>query len=92
MALGATAGDVLRLVLRESLGTVFAGIGIGLLAALAALAAGRLLVRTVEGVRSTEPSTLAGMIAIVVIAALCASFLPARHASRVDPMAALRQE
>ena len=89
MALGATAGDVLRLVLRESLGTVFGGIGIGLLAA---LAASRVLVRTVEGVRSTEPSTLAGTIAIVVAAALCASFLPARRASRVDPMTALRQE
>ena len=89
MALGATAGDVLRLVLRESLGMVSAGIGLGLLAA---LAASRALVRTVPGMRSTEPFTLVVMTAIVIAAALSASFLPARRASRVDPMRALRQE
>ena len=89
MALGASARDVMRLVLRQSLGMIFAGVGVGIFAA---LAAGRLLVHLVEGMRPTEPSTFAIMIPILVAAALFASFLPARHASRIDPMRALRQE
>jgi len=89
MALGATARDVMGMVLRQSLGMVFAGVVVGILAA---WAAGRLLERLVTGVRSNEPATYAIMIAILVVAALFASFLPARRASRVDPMSALRQE
>jgi ABC-type antimicrobial peptide transport system permease subunit len=89
MALGATAFDVVRLVLRESFGMVFSGIGVG---SLAALAASRLLIRTVEGMQSTDPITLAGMIGVVVAAAFFASVVPARRASRVDPMRALRQD
>ena len=89
IALGASAGDVMRLVLRQSLGMIFAGVGVGILAA---LAAGRLLVHLVDGMRPTEPSTFAIMIPILVAAALFASFLPARRASRIDPMSALRQE
>jgi predicted permease len=89
MALGATAGDVVRLVFRQSLGMILAGVAVG---ASAALAAERLLVRLVEGMRSTEASTSAVMISVLVAAALFASFLPARRASRVDPMRALRQE
>src|SRR6266550_1369718 len=65
------------------------GIGVGILAA---LAAGRLLVHLVDGMGTTEPSTFAIMIPILVAAALFASFLPARRASRIDPMSALRQE
>jgi predicted permease len=89
MALGASARDVMRLVLRQSLGMIFAGVGVGIFAA---LAAGRLLVHLVDGMRPTEPSTFAIMIPILVAAALFASFLPARRASRIDPMRALRQE
>ena len=57
-----------------------------------AWAAGRLLHRLVDGVRPTEPSTFALMNGILVGAALGASFVPARRASRVDAMTALRQE
>ena len=89
MALGATARDCMRLVLRQSLGMIFAGVGIGLAAA---FIAARLLERQVEGVRSTDPLAFAMMIFVLVVAALLASFLPARRASRVDPMRALRQE
>ena len=89
MALGASAGDVMRLVLRQSLGMIFAGVGVGVIAA---LVAARLLERLVTGVRSSEPSTFAMMISVLVAAALFASFLPARRASRVDPMSAMRQE
>lgn len=89
MALGATARDVVRLVLGQSLRMIFVGVGIGLATA---FAAARLLERLVPGVRSTEPPTFAIMISVLVAAGLFASFLPARRASRVDPMTALRQE
>ena len=89
MALGAGAGDVIWLVLRQSLGMILAGVGLGLAAA---LGAGRLLGRMVNGVRPTEPSTFAITISVLVVAALFASFVPARRASRIDPMSALRQE
>ncbi len=89
IALGASTGDVLWLVLRQSLGMIFLGVAAGICAS---LAAGRVLARLVEGVRQTEPSTFVAMVSVLVIAALFASFLPARRASRVDPMNALRQE
>ena len=89
MALGASAGDVMRLVLRQSLGMIFVGVGLGVVGA---LAAGRLLVHLVDGMLPAGPATFAIMIPVLVAAALFASFLPARRASRVDPMTALRQE
>jgi predicted permease len=89
MALGATAGDVMRLVLRHSFAMIFAGVGLGMAAA---FAAGHLMQHLVDGMRSTEPSTFAIMIPVLVAAALFASFVPARRASRVDPISALRQE
>jgi len=89
MALGATVGDVVRMVLRQSLVMIFAGIGIGMLGA---VTASRLLQRVVAGMRPGEPATFAIMVAILVAAGLVASFLPARRASRIDPMRALRQE
>jgi predicted permease len=89
MALGATGGGVMWLVLRQSLGMILVGVGAGVSAA---LAAGRLLERMVEGMRPIEPSTFAIMTLVLVAAALFASFLPARRASRVDPVKALRQE
>lgn len=89
MALGASAAEVRWMVLRQSLVMTLAGIGVGVLGA---IAAGRVLVRLVEGVRSMEPVTFAAMIAVLVAVALLASFLPAHRASRIDPMKALRQE
>jgi predicted permease len=89
MALGANAGDVMRLVVRQSLGMIFAGVGAGVMGA---FVAARLLIRLVQGVRSMEPVAFALMIVVLIAAALFASFLPARRASRVDPMSALRQE
>ena len=89
MALGASAREVMRMVLRQSLGMVSVGVVAGLAAA---LAGGRVLVRLVEGMRPTDPSTFALMISVLVAAALVASFVPARRASRVDPIKALRQE
>jgi predicted permease len=89
MALGANAGDVMRLVLRQSVAMIFVGAVVGIAAA---FAAARLLEHLVPGVRSTDPVAFGTMILVLVIAALSASFVPARRASRVDPMTALRQE
>jgi ABC-type antimicrobial peptide transport system permease subunit len=89
MALGATARDVMQLVLGQSLRMIFAGAGVGL--AIAFVVA-RLIERLVAGVRSTEPLTFAVMISVLVTAALLASAVPARRAGRISPMRALRQE
>jgi ABC-type antimicrobial peptide transport system permease subunit len=88
-ALGASTHNVMRLVLGQSFGMIVSGIGVGVLGA---LAAGRLLQHLVDGMRPTDLSTFAIMIPIFLAAALFASFIPARRASRVDPMNALRQE
>jgi predicted permease len=89
LALGATAADVLWMVLRQSLGMILVGAAAGLCAA---LAAARLLAHLVGGMQPAEPSTFAIVLAVMVSAALFASYLPARRASRVDPVSALRQE
>ena len=89
MAFGASARNVMQLVMGQSLVMIFAGVGVGMTAA---FVAARLLKHLVTGVRSVEPVTFATMICVLVVAALIASFLPARRASRVDPMSALREE
>jgi putative ABC transport system permease protein len=89
MTLGAKPLDVMRLVLGESLAMVCVGVGVGILAA---LAAGRILNRLVEGMRPADLSTFAITIPVLLIAALFASFVPARRASRIDPVSALRQQ
>jgi predicted permease len=89
MALGASASRVLWLVLRQSLGMILFGIGVGFVAA---SASARLLQNLVEGMRPVDAWTFAVTIPVLVLAALLASFLPARRASRVDPVRALRQE
>ena len=86
MALGATTGEVTRMVLGQSLGMIFVGVGVGILAA---LGAGRLLAHTVDGMQSTGLSTFIITIPILVVAALMASYGPARRASRIDPTSAL---
>src|SRR5262249_53921056 len=89
MALGATGADVRRLVLRQTLGMIAAGAAVG---AAGAWGSGRILLRLVEGMRATELSTSAATMVILASAALAASYLPARRASRADAMTALRQE
>jgi predicted permease len=89
MALGATGADVTRIVLGQSLGMILAGVGIGIAGA---LGAGFLLIRLVEGMKPLAPMTLAITISLLIAAALFASFVPARRASRIDPTRALRQD
>jgi predicted permease len=89
IALGASARGVVWLVLRQSLTMIFGGVAAGIVAA---LAAARVLERSVTGVRSVEPLAFTIMIAILMVAGLFASWLPARRASKVDPIVALRYE
>ena len=89
IALGARPNSVLWMVLRQSAGMIFAGIVIG---GAGALAAGRVLQRLVEGMQPAEALTFVITISVLVVAALFASYIPARRASRVDPVVALREE
>jgi ABC-type antimicrobial peptide transport system permease subunit len=89
MALGARAGDVLRLVIAGGFKIVAIGIVIGLAAA-AALA--RLLTTLLFGVKPLDPATFLGAPAVLALVALAACAVPALRAARVDPVIALRQE
>jgi predicted permease len=89
MALGAAQGDVARMVLRESMLLVAIGIVIG---GATALGAAGLVERTLYGVVPRDTTNLAIAISVMTVVALAAAYLPARRASRVDPMVALRYE
>jgi putative ABC transport system permease protein len=89
MALGAARSDVFRLVLNQGVALVAIGIGVGLLGA---LAAGRAVASLLYGVGAIDVLALGVAIASLSVVALLACYLPARRATRVDPMVALRQE
>lgn len=89
VALGAQPVDVLKLVLAEALRTTGLGLAIGVVVS---LALGRLIQSFLFGVRSYDPLTLAIVIVVMTAVALLASYFPARRATRIDPLAALRCE
>jgi putative ABC transport system permease protein len=89
MALGATPGNVMDLVLRRGLALTFGGLLLGIAGA---LALARTLSNLLYGVRPTDPATFAGVAALLAVAALAACAIPARRATRVDPLVALRHE
>jgi putative ABC transport system permease protein len=89
MALGASRGEVLRLVLREGLGVTVFGMALGLAGA---LVLSRVMAGYVYGITPTDPLTFALASLLLTAVALLASYIPARRAARVDPMVALRYE
>jgi len=89
MALGAEKRDVLRLVIRMGVGLVGAGIVLGIIAS---LAVARVIATQLWGVSAYDPVTLTSVAALLLITGIVACWIPARRASRVDPLIALRYE
>jgi putative ABC transport system permease protein len=89
MALGAPRGSVSRLVVSKGLRLAMAGVAIGLVLA---VALARLMSSLVFGVSVWDPSTFAAAAVVLMMVATLACYIPARRATRVDPMAALRHE
>ena len=88
MALGADRASVLRMVLSQGLWLTAAGVAAGLAVA---FAMNRVLVSLLFGVRPSDPITIAPVLALIAGVALVACYLPARVATRVDPMIVLRE-
>ena len=89
MALGAEKRDVLRLVIRVGVGLVGAGIVLGIIAS---LAVARVIATQLWGVSAYDPVTLTSVAALLLLTGIVACWIPARRASRVDPLIALRYE
>ena len=89
VALGAQRRDILRLVLGQGIGSAVAGVGIGLVAGLALT---RLMSSLLFGVTANDGFTFASVAVLLVLVAMAACAIPARRATRVDPLVALRHE
>ncbi len=89
MAVGARWHNVIRLVLLEAVGLIAAGAAVGIAAALGVT---RFLASFLYGIKAGDPITLLAVAALLAIVALAACYIPARRATKVDPLVALRYE
>ena len=89
LALGAERWDVLRMVLRDGAKMTLAGVAIGLAAALGLT---RLMTSMLFGISAHDPITVASVVSLLAFVAFAACYIPARRATRVDPMVALRND
>ena len=89
LALGAGRNDILRLILTHGMKMAIAGVVVGLIAAFALT---RLMSTMLFGVRPTDPATFAIIAFVLLVVALLACYLPARRATKVDPLTALRTD
>ena len=89
LALGATRGTILQMILRQGLALAVAGAALGLVGA---LIVSHLMAGLLYGVSPTDPLTFIGVTLVLTVAALAASYIPAMRAMRVDPLVALRYE
>lgn len=89
MALGAQAGDVLRLALRQGLALALIGLTLGLAGALAVT---QLMKSVLYGVSATDAATFGGVTLLLALILLLACYVPAQRATRIDPLVALRHE
>ncbi len=89
MALGAREGTVVRLVVRQAMTLVLVGVVLG---TVAALFLSQTMTKMLFSVKPTDPATFVGVAFVLIAVALVASYMPARRATRVDPIVALRAE
>jgi putative ABC transport system permease protein len=89
VAVGAEKTDILQLILKEGMFITSLGIGVGLVGT---LALSSILKSQLYGVTATDPFTFLGVVFALAFGALLACYIPARRATRVDPMVALRYE
>jgi ABC-type antimicrobial peptide transport system permease subunit len=89
VALGASTGDIIRMILRDAMTPVVAGLAAG---ALALMPATRALRASLYGVSPADPGALGVAVGLIALSALAAAYVPARRAAAIDPLVAIRTE
>jgi putative ABC transport system permease protein len=92
MALGANRGNVLKMILKQGMTLTLIGVALGLVGAYVLMKYLETLTKMLFGVEPRDPLTYVVTAALLTVVALLASFIPARRATKVDPMVALRYE